>query len=204
MFRIAVFTLLMVIFISIGSYTNIYAEEIVIYNYEEDVQGWEVPGWAQGNEDYVGGGLKNSNIVSSDGDYSLHMFVDFKGGKKWAGAYAEKVMDVNDWTDFYGVKADVYLPEDAPKKLGARFIFTIGDDWVWTEMNRTITLEPGKWTTITANVREDSLDWRYFLTKEFRKNIRKIGIRIETQEAPPYSGSVYIDNVRVFSEQTDL
>ncbi len=103
-----------------------------------------------------------------------------------------------DWTPYNIISADVFLPEDAPFGLRANFILTVGEDWKWTEMTRSSKLIPGEWITITASIIPGSTDWRRTqVTDEFRANVRKLGIRLESNMRPAYSGPVYIDNVRL-------
>ena len=90
------------------------------------------------------------------------------------------------------------MPEEAPFGLKAKFILTVGEDWAWTEMSRSVKLIPGEWTTISASIIPGSNDWRKSqVTDAFRADLRKLGIRIESNMQPTYSGPIYIDNVRV-------
>ena len=90
------------------------------------------------------------------------------------------------------------MPEDASFGLRAKLILTVGEDWQWTEMSRLVKLEPGEWTTVSASLAAGSSDWRRTqVTEEFRSDIRKLGIRIESNMRPVYSGPIYIDNVRL-------
>jgi hypothetical protein len=74
----------------------------------------------------------------------------------------------------------------------------VGEDWAWTEMARLVKLVPGEWTTITASIVPGSSDWRRIeVTDKFRADVRKLGIRIESNMRPVYSGPIYIDNIRV-------
>ena len=74
----------------------------------------------------------------------------------------------------------------------------MGEDYTWVEMARLVKLVPGEWTTISANLAPGSTDWRkQQVTDEFRAGVQKLGIRIESNMRPTYSGPVYIDNVRV-------
>jgi len=90
-------------------------------------------------------------------------------------------MGVTDWTD-------------APRGLRARLILTVGDDWKWSESNKALRLTPGEWTVIKVSLLADSLDWRRFITDEFRSDVKKIGLRIESNGVP-YEGSIFIDNI---------
>ncbi len=101
-------------------------------------------------------------------------------------------------TRYKTILADIFLPKDAPFGLQARFILTVGEDWTWTEMARLVKLVPGEWTTITASIVPGSTDWRRTeVTDKFRADVRKLGIRIESNMRPVYSGPIYIDNIRV-------
>jgi hypothetical protein len=121
---------------------------------------------------------------------------DFPGGVKWAAAYVE-VQKYFDWTAYKAVSIDVFLPSEAPVGLKAKMILTVGKDWTWTEMTNSISLVPGKWTTITASIVPGSIDWRGAkVLDEFRADVKKLGVRIESNKAA-YSSPVYIDNVRL-------
>ena len=151
---------------------------------------------AKDTPDSAGKVLSISEEVASHGKSSLQLLADFPGDK-WAWAYIEVLMHVTDWSPFGAVSADVYLPPNAPAGLQGRFILTVGEKWEWVEMNRALPLEPGKWTTITANLKAGSQDWKFFPDDTFRKDVRKLGVRIESDKEPVYSGPVYIDNVRL-------
>ncbi len=180
-----------------GAATHAESEdnELVIFDFEGDLQDWSIPDWAMTSADYTGKGLNPSLDFTSHGKGSLQVTVAFPG-KKWSGAYLENMMYVTDWTPFDAIAMDVYVPYNAPKGLLARFILTVGEEWKWTEMNRAMPLKPDNWTTITAKIKPGSLDWKFFPDEAFRKDVRKVGIRIESN-GPAYSGPVYIDNVRL-------
>jgi hypothetical protein len=92
---------------------------------------------------------------------------------------------------------DVYLPYNAPPGLKGRIILTVGEQWTWTEMNRGVALKPGQWTTVTAHLKPGSMDWKFFPDEQFRRDVRKIGIRIESDKTPTYRGPIFIDSVRL-------
>jgi hypothetical protein len=169
---------------------------MTIFDFEDGFQGWVIPDWAKEKPDDVGRVLSTVAEVASHGKASLQLLADFPG-RQWTGAYVEVMMYVNDWSQFNAVAVDVYLPAGAPSGLGGRIILTVGEQWTWTEMNRTVALEPGRWTTMLANLTPGSLDWKFFPTESFRTDIRKVGIRIESDKGPVYSGPVYLDNVRL-------
>ena len=171
-------------------------EALAIFDFEGSAQEWEIPDWAKESDDDVGRVLSTSEEVASHGKSALQLLADFPGGK-WTGSYVEVLMRVTDWSPFGSITADVYLPASAPRGLQGRFILTIGEKWEWTEMNRALPLEPGKWTTITANLKPGSLDWKFFPSDAFRKDIRKVGFRVESDKRPVYSGPIYIDNIRL-------
>ncbi len=118
-------------------------------------------------------------------------------GERWTGAYIEHACQVTDWTSFGALSVSVYLPAVAPSGLTGRLILTVGDDWRWTEMNRALPLTPGEWTTITANLTPTSMDWKFFPDGQFRQRVDKIGLRIESNRGPTYSGPVFVDNIRL-------
>ena len=172
------------------------ATGLVIFDFENGLQDWQIPDWAKESEDDVGRVLSTSEEFASHGKSSMQLLADFPGGK-WTGGYVEVLMPVTDWGQFGTVSVDVYLPSSAPAGLEGRFILTVGEKWEWTEMNRALPLEPGKWTTITANLRPGSLDWKFFPDDTFRRDIRKLGVRTESNNKPVYSGPIYIDNIRL-------
>lgn len=169
---------------------------LVIFDFENGMEDWVIPEWALSSPDNVSKSLTPSLDFVSHGKGSLQVLVDFPGGK-WAGGYLERMMYVTDWTPFGAIAADIYVPYNAPNELKARFILTVGDKWEWTETNRALELHPDQWTTITAHLKEGSLDWKFFPDETFRKDIRKVGIRVEADEGAVYSGPIYIDNIRL-------
>ncbi len=186
----------LVVLLAIGS--NARAEEgaLTIFDFEGNLQEWIIPDWAKESTDHVGKILSTSAEVASHGTGSLQLLADFPG-ERWTGAYVEVLMHVTDWSKFGSLSVDAYLPPSAPAGLEARLILTIGEQWVWTEMNRPIPLVPGQWTTVTVNLKPGSLDWKFFPDEQFRKDIRKVGIRVESNKRPVYSGPIYFDNIRL-------
>ena len=172
------------------------AAEIVIYGFEEGLDGWAIPQWAQVSEDYVGKDVTSSSEQAKEGHASMTLKTDFPGGK-WTGAYVERQVEVTDWTPFGSLSVDIFVPADAPTGLQGKVILTVGDQWKWTEMNRAIPLTPGAWTTITVNLKPGSMDWSFFPDEHFRASVRKIGVRVESNDKPVYSGPIYIDNIRL-------
>ena len=172
-------------------------EERTYYDFEtDDLDGWEIPMWTQGKTDYVATGAAMSEDVASCGNTSMKITADFPGGL-WTSALVE-IQQYLDLSHHRVIRADIYLPEDAPIGLKAKLILTVGNNWKFVEMSRSVLLIPGEWATITANIEPGSYDWKRIVPdEEFAEDVRKIAIRIESNRKPKYSGSLYIDNVRV-------
>ena len=137
-----------------------------------------------------------SDAYAGEGKYALKVNAAFPGGR-WTGVYVEHEMEVTDWSPFGVVSLGVLLPESAPNGLTSRIILTTGDQWAWNEMSRGTQLIPGQWTTVSANLRPGSMDWKFFPDDKFRSDVRKLGIRVESNHGPAYEGPIYIDNIRM-------
>lgn len=174
-----------------------YSREITLFNFEKDPDGWTIPDWALDKKDHVAEEMGISEFHASNGKYALEVKVSFPEEPGWRAAYVERVIDVTDWSPFSYVIVDIFLPKEAPRGLRGRIILTIGDEWKWTEMNKAIALTPGEWTTIKADLTPNSMDWRRFITESFRSDIRKMGVRIESNGKISYRGPIYIDNVKL-------
>ena len=175
------------------------AAEKVLYNFEKDAEGWEIPEWALEKQDYVGRAVERSGDAAKDGKGSLRLDCGFPG-KVWAAGIVEVAESLN-LADYGSISCDVYLPKDAPSGLEAMIILTVGESWKWVEMSRGVFLVPGEWTTLTGGLLPGVTSWRRTIVDEnFRKDIRKIDIRIESDKKPIYKGPVYIDNIRVGSK----
>jgi hypothetical protein len=176
--------------------TLVQAEEEVLFNFENDLQGWEIPDWAYEKPDHVQKEINPSDKFASEGTSSLEIDCDFPGGR-WTGAIIE-IMQYFDWTDYSRLACDVYLPEGAPLGLKGKIILTVGDSWKWVEMSRSFALKPGQWVTMSADLKPGSIDWRRIEVNDaFRQDVRKIDIRVESNNKPAYTGPIYIDNIRV-------
>jgi hypothetical protein len=170
--------------------------EKVLFGFEKDTQGWEVPEWALEQEDYVAKTVDVSDDVANEGRKSLRVIAVFPG-KVWSAALVED-FEYFDWTPYKTIHCDVYLPANAPEGLRAKLVLTVGEGWKFTEMARAIPLVPGKWVTISANLRPGSEDWKKTVVDDnFRKDVRKVAIRIESNKKPAYEGPIYIDNVKL-------
>ncbi|MEA3488802.1 MAG: hypothetical protein U9R44_00465 [Candidatus Omnitrophota bacterium] len=171
-------------------------EERTYYDFESDLNGWEVPQWALGKTDYVGKEAEVSQEVASHGNSSMKFTADFPGGL-WTAGLVE-IQQYLDMSRYRVVRADIYLPEDAPMGLKAKLILTVGSNWKFVEMSRSIPLIPGEWVTITANIEPGSYDWKRVVPdEEFAEDVRKIAIRVESNRKPKYSGTIFVDNIRV-------
>jgi hypothetical protein len=147
--------------------------------------------------EYVGEEISVSEFHASRGKYSLEFKVNFRGGRAWNGAYVECPIDVQDWSGFRNLEVDVCLPKEAPRGLRAKLILTVGPDWKWVEMNKALKMEPGEWTVIKVGLTPESMNWKTFMTEEFRQDVKKIGVRVESSGGIVYKGPVYIDNVKL-------
>jgi hypothetical protein len=176
--------------------TKPITEERTYYDFEGDLRGWEVPMWAAGKSDYVAREVTVSSDVASSGNDSMKVEVDFPGGL-WTAGLVE-IQQYLDMSRYRVIRVDLYLPKDAPVGLKVKIILTVGDNWKFVEMSRSVPLIPGEWVTITANIEPGSYDWKRVVPDEkFAEDVRKIAIRIESNRKPKYAGSIYIDNVRV-------
>jgi len=107
-------------------------------------------------------------------------------------------MQYFDWTEFSQLACDLYIPADAPIGLKGKMILTVGDEWKWVEQSKSVALKPGEWVTIVADLKPGSIDWRRFEVDEgFRSDVRKLDIRVESNNKPAYTGPIYLDNIRV-------
>ena len=103
-----------------------------------------------------------------------------------------------DWTDYGKIACDIYIQEGAPVGLEGKMSLTVGDSWKWVEMSRSFPLKPGQWVTMSANLKPGSIDWRRIQVDDaFRQDVRKIDIRVESNNKPAYTGPIYVDNIRV-------
>jgi len=176
--------------------TEPITEERTYYDFESNLNGWEVPMWAEEKTDYVARSATLSNKFASRGTGSMEVVVEFPGDI-WAAGLVE-IQQYLDLSRYRVLSVDIYLPEGAPIGLKAKLIITVGPTWKFVEMSRSVPLIPGEWATITANIEPGSYDWKRIVPdEEFAADVRKIAIRIESNRKPDYSGPIYIDNVRV-------
>lgn len=211
--------LLLLTFICLAAFsagTAVCAEQ-VLYGFEAGDQGWSIPDWANERADYVCKVAGVSTDFASEGTHSLKLMVDFPG-KSWGAAIVEGEAPF-DLTKYSTLLCDVYIPEGAPSKIFARLIVKVGNEWKWTEMSRPPSLKPGEWTTVSADLKPGSKDWKRVemidkvesdgkihgkvrkevvidITDEFRQDVKSMALRVES-DRKEYSGPVYIDNIRV-------
>jgi len=195
---VRIFTILLITIVYLlAAPDTSFAKEIVLYGFEKDPQGWEMPDWALAKKDHVGRQISITEFQASEGKYALQLDVEFTGSPTWEGAYVERLIDVTDWSPFNYLSVDIYLPKEAPRGLRAKVILTVGDSWKWTEMNKTILLTSGEWTVVKVDLTQSSMNWRRFIDDDFRSDIRKLGVRVESNGKIAYKGPVYIDNVKL-------
>lgn len=170
-------------------------EERTFYDFENDLNGWEIPMWAIGKSDHVAKDMLVSKEFASKGDTSMKIMADFPGGI-WSATLVE-IQQYLDLSSYRVISVDIYLPAGAPIGLNAKIILTVGSNWKFVEMSRSFPLIPGEWLKVTANIEPGSYDWKRVVPDEaFAQDIRKIAVRIESNRKPKYTGPIYIDNVR--------
>ncbi|MFC1577008.1 hypothetical protein ACFL3N_01575, partial [Candidatus Omnitrophota bacterium] len=173
--------------------------DLVIYDFESPSMDWDVPQWAEDLDDHVVGSIERSEDFARNGKYSLKVNADFPG-KMWTAAVIE-VERYYDWGQFARINCYIYLPEDAPKGLKGKMILTVGDEWRFVEMKRSAYLMPGKWNLVSAELLPGSEDWKINKVDDnFRRDVRKFDIRVESNKSPVYAGPVYIDDVMLTGE----
>ena len=82
------------------------AEEVVLFDFEKGLEGWEIPDWAFEKPDHAQKDLEASKEFAKTGSQSLKMTVDFPGGR-WTGGIIE-IMQYFDWTA-YNVAPDLTI-----------------------------------------------------------------------------------------------
>ena len=180
--------------LSLASVAQALATEVVIYGFEHGEDGWVLPDWAKASNDYVATAMAVSQERAVEGHASLRLETQFPGGR-WTGSYVERQVETTDWSPFHRLSLRIFLPPEAPRGLRGKIILTVGDQWRWTEQNRAVPLVPGRWTTVSVGLVAGSLDWKFFPDESFRKNIKKLGVRIESDKGPAYQGPVFLDDV---------
>ena len=171
-------------------------EERTLFSFEKGYDGFEIPSWFKGKADNAGVRTSLSKSFASEGTQSLCLTTKFPG-RIWSSAILE-LEQYLDLTRYRQIAVDIYIPANVPLGLKAKIVLTVGENWKWIEMVRSIPLSPGEWITVSASVENGSMDWKRTEVNElFRADIRKVVVRIESNKTPIYSGPIYIDNVRV-------
>lgn len=169
-------------------------EMVYLYDFENSTQSWEIPLWAKEKSDHVATALARASFGEGETlSNSLKVDVDFSG-QNWSAALVE-VQEYMDLSGYRNIFCEIYLPSEAPSGLKAKMILTVGENWDFVEMSRSVNLGPGKWTLITADMTPESRDWRRTSpSDEFPSDIRKMALRVESNKTP-YRGPFYIDNI---------
>ena len=171
-------------------------EERVLFSFENSLGGWEIPDWALEKDDHVARAIEISEDFASEGKKSMKVDVEFTGGR-WMSSVLE-LEQYLDFSPYRQIAVDVYVPKDVPLGLRAKFVLTVGENWKFTEMNRAVPLVSGEWVTIKGNIEPGSYDWKRTVPDEnFRADVRKIVVRVESNKRPAYTGPIYIDNIRI-------
>lgn len=195
-FVVSWITMLLMLPLSATPTAQALAAEVVIYSFENGEDGWVIPDWAKVSNDYVGTDLAISYEHALEGRASLALQAQFPGGR-WTGSYVERQMETTDWGPFERLLLSIFLPPEAPAGLRGKIILTVGDQWQWTEQNQAVPLVPGQWTTVSVDLRAHSMDWKFFPDDAFRRDVRKIGVRIESDKKPAYHGPIFLDDIRL-------
>ncbi len=173
-----------------------FTKEKTLYDFEGTDEGWAIPVWAYDKPDHVATFFRNIKGIASHGNGSIELYAEFPGGK-WSAAIAwiQQYLDISGYDT---ILVDVFLPPNAPAGIRGKIILTVSEDWRFIEMIRGTKLEPGRWTTVAGDLSEKSNDWkRTVMNKTFKADVRNIAVRIESNKKTPYSGPIYIDNVRI-------
>jgi len=186
----------MVVFAACLFSISAHAEDKVLFGFEKDTQGFEIPEWALEQEDHVAKNIEVSKDVASEGVQSLKVDCTFPG-KVWTSALVED-FEYFDWTPYKSVSVDIYIPKTTPIGLKGKMVLTVGENWKFTEMAKSTQLVPGEWVTISASLIPGSEDWKKTIVDDnFRKDVRKLAVRVESNKKPEYTGPIYIDNLRL-------
>jgi hypothetical protein len=130
------------------------AGTLTLLGFENGLDGWYRPDWADGNRD-ADGKLYGLSVVGG----ALAMPLRIRDGK--ASQAFVGVRSNQRWTDVLRVRTRIFLPADAPEGLTAQF-FRVGQDWKWRDQTPMTTLKPGQWTDleIAINGPEGAAAWR--------------------------------------------
>ena len=109
--------------------------EAVLYDFEQDDDGWGIPAWALNLRDHVAVSSEHSDKYSSLGNWSLRIDSRFPD-KQWSASLVE-IQHFLNLKNFDIIAADIYFPETSRSKtLRGKIILTQGNNWDFTEMSR--------------------------------------------------------------------
>ena len=75
---------------------------------------------------------------------------------------------------------------------------TAGENWSFIEMKKAVVLIPGKWRTVKADLHGGGRVWKNSASApNMASDVRKVGVRVESNQRPTYKGPIYIDTIRV-------
>ncbi len=176
-----------------------YPQQKYVYNCKHYIQNWDIPEWSTYKEDHISPILSVDENFKKNDNSSLKLTVAFPG-ESWSAGVVE-AEGIFDLTLYRALTCRVYVPRSAPKGIEARFIIVTGEDYLWLEMDRPVAINPGKQTTVTANLKYGNHGWksgegRVRMSDELKEDIRKVAIRIESNIVE-YEGPVYIDNIKL-------
>ncbi len=178
---------------------TVYPQDKMIYNCKQYMHNWDIPTWSLIEEDYVSPILAIDKNFTNQGASSIKLTVAFPG-EEWRAGIVE-TEGFFDLTLYRAISFDMYLPKNAPNGIEVRTIIVTGEDYQWLEIKDPISIRPGRRTTVTASLKKGNRSWSGMngtrkMTDEIKSGIRKIAIRIESNDVK-YEGPVYIDNIRL-------
>jgi len=185
---------------------QVFAQQKILFGFEKDAEGWQIPDWAFDQADHIGLSSEVTMDQASQGVQSLKVDCDFPGNS-WAAAVVEYEQDI-DLTGKESISVDIFVPETrAVGFLQARINIT-ADLWYYIEMKKPVMLKAGEWTTVEARIdiskSRESAYWKCKAKEEcVNENldkIKKIAVRVEydansRHAGPPYNGPIYFDNI---------
>jgi len=166
------------------------ASTLNTFDFEHDTQGWKIPEWTKGREDYVGRYILLGHQRSSKNDLLLKLMCKFPRGS-WAAALVEyepkRAMKGKN-----NISVDVFLPKRARgSEFKARIIVTFDKSWRTLESDAVI-LKRGKWNEVILPLN----------MRDRVNNISKVAVRVEREATAwdkkrRYKGPIYIDNILI-------